>query len=196
MSGKILFLDRDGVLNRLVVHPELGTIDSPLNPLDVKLLPGVAQALAHLKSRGWKFAIVTNQPAAAKEKTTRAALKGVHARVLELLRESSAEIDASEICFHEAADECDCRKPAPGMLEAAWAKLGGGADRSLAWIAGDGIQDLEAGKRFGCKAAWLAPPKPEWARVLHDLFPGKDFERVKPDWWGEDLPSFSRFLEP
>ncbi len=66
----MILLDRDGVLNALLVDPEHGTIDSPLHPAQVQMLPGVVQALAQLTGAGYGLSIVSNQPAWAKGKTS------------------------------------------------------------------------------------------------------------------------------
>jgi len=84
-SAPLVLLDRDGVLNALVVDPEHGTADSPLHPSQVRLLPGVPEALARLTRAGFVLRIVSNQPAAAKGKTTRANLEAVHEKVVSLL---------------------------------------------------------------------------------------------------------------
>jgi histidinol phosphatase-like enzyme len=66
----LVILDRDGVLNAMVVDAEHGTIDSPLHPSQVEVFPWVPRALARLAGLGFGLAIASNQPAAAKGKTT------------------------------------------------------------------------------------------------------------------------------
>ena len=82
----LIILDRDGTLNEMVVNADHGIIDSPLHPSQVSLIPGVVEALQRLKTMGCSFAIATNQPAAAKGKTTLENLKAVHEKVIAELK--------------------------------------------------------------------------------------------------------------
>src|SRR5262245_63105420 len=119
MGQPLILLDRDGVLNAMVVDPDHGTIDSPLRADQVALLPGVADAVARLSAVGYRLAVVTNQPAAAKGKTTRSSLEEVHEAVLRGACAKGGRIHSSHVCFHRAEDGCSCRKPKPGLLEEA-----------------------------------------------------------------------------
>ncbi len=177
----LLLLDRDGVLNALVVDPEQGSVDSPLHPSQVRLLPGVAGALASLHRTGFALRIVSNQPAAAKGKTTREHLEAVHQEVLRQAQAQGAVIDGSHLCFHRSEDGCTCRKPQTGLLEQALAAHGGRP--GTCWMVGDGLGDLEAGEAMGIHTAFLAPRKIEVAAVLAG-------RGLSPDLWADDLPSF------
>lgn len=186
MGKPLILLDRDGVLNRMVIDPEHGTIDSPLHPAQVEMLPGVDQALARLTTAGFGIAIVTNQPAWAKNKTTRPNLEAVHEKVVAAATRSGANILSSHICFHRAEDGCDCRKPRPGLLREAFRRHPEYvADRS--WMVGDGVTDLEAGAALGLRTAFLAPRKCDACRILSD-------RHLAPDYWGEDLCTFTDYL--
>src|SRR5713101_5169445 len=100
MGKPLILLDRDGVLNRLVVDAEHGTIDSPLHPDQVEVPGGAAEALAQLTQAGYGVAIVTNQPAWAKKKTTRRNLEAVHEAVLAGVTRLGGRVLSSHICFH------------------------------------------------------------------------------------------------
>lgn len=186
MSSRIVFLDRDGVLNAVRVDPEHGTIDSPLHPSQVEVFPWVPDALAGIAGLGYTLAIVTNQPSSAKGKTTRKNLEDVHARIVEIAQSSGAVIATSEICFHRAEDGCTCRKPAPGMLDAAFLTLGGKTKNDV-WMVGDGVTDVEAGVRFGAKTAFLGPRKCDACKVLES-------RSLTPTFWGKNLKEFKDFL--
>ncbi len=110
----MILLDRDGVLNALLVDPEHGTIDSPLHPAQVQLLPGVVQALAQLTEAGYGLSIVSNQPAWAKGKTSWENLQAVHAEIVSAATSSGGRILSSHLCLHRQEDDCDCRKPKKG----------------------------------------------------------------------------------
>ncbi len=150
------FIDRDGVINALVPDPDSGLPESPLHPDEVRLLPGVAEALRSLAAADWLMVGVSNQPAAAKGKTSMAQLQAVQSRVVDLLAAEGAHFDDFRICFHhpdgvvpELTRECACRKPAPGMLLDAATELA--IDLARSWMIGDTDADLVAGKAAGCQ---------------------------------------------
>ena len=180
----LILLDRDGVLNRMVVHPEQGTIDSPLRADEVELIPSAVAAAASLAHSGWTLAICTNQPAAAKGKTTRAHLEAAHAVVVDALEHAGAPVAGSYICWHRAEDGCDCRKPRPGLLVRALQAHGTVGD---AWMVGDGVSDVEAANAAGVRAAFVGGTKCDVCRVLSDRGAVAEFR-------GDGLDGFARFL--
>ncbi len=156
-----MFLDRDGVLIEGVPDPVSGLLESALRVQDVRLLPGVATAMTALSAAGYALVCVSNQPAAAKGKITLEQTRAIHERVIELLAERGASLDASYLCPHHPegivpalAMRCTCRKPAPGMLLEASRRFGLGLGR--AWMVGDTDTDVEAGRAAGCRTALLS----------------------------------------
>ena len=150
------FIDRDGVVNGLVPDPLSGLAESPLHPGEVELLPGAAEALRRLAAAGWLLVGVSNQPGAAKGSVPVAELEAVQARVVALLAAEGARFDAFKMCLHhpdgvvpELTGECECRKPAPGMLLDAARELG--IDLSASWMIGDTDGDVLAGTAAGCQ---------------------------------------------
>jgi histidinol-phosphate phosphatase family protein len=186
MGKPLILLDRDGVLNRLVVDPEHGTIDSPLHPGQVELVDGAAEALARLSAAGYGLAVVTNQPAAAKGKTTARNLAAVHETVVARAGRAGWRILSSHVCFHRAEDGCGCRKPRTGLLEEALA-WHPGHPREGAWMVGDGVTDVQAGAALGLHTAFLGPRKCDACNLLGD-------RGLTPTWWGPDLRSFADYL--
>ncbi len=149
VTAKVLVvLDRDGVLNRTIPRAGEPRADSPMGPEEVELLPGVPEALAELRALGVEVAIASNQPAAAKGKTTRERLEAAHAKVLELAQAKGGLIGSSHLCFHRAEDGCACRKPKPKLLlDALAAHPGCAAEHAL--MVGDRAVDAEAGRAAG-----------------------------------------------
>ncbi len=177
------FLDRDGVLNELVTDPSSGVPESPLEPADVRLIEGAATAAARLQQAGFVLVCVSNQPAAAKGIVSAAQLVAVHARVLELLGAAGVTLAASRLCLHhelgvvpELSWSCPCRKPAPGMLLDAAAKLN--LDLAASWMVGDTDADVLAGRAAGCGTVLLQHPPSAHKRS----------GRVSPDLFDTDLP--------
>jgi D-glycero-D-manno-heptose 1,7-bisphosphate phosphatase len=183
----LILLDRDGVLNRMVFDPEHGTADSPLHPSQVEVVPGVATALARLTDAGFGLAIVTNQPAAAKGKTTFENLAAVNARVVEEISREGGRILSSHLCLHRAEEGCGCRKPAPGLLEQALA-ANPGFGRASAWMIGDGITDVQAGKALGLRTVYVGRKFCAACEALEETC-------GPPTAWAADLVGFVRELE-
>jgi D-glycero-D-manno-heptose 1,7-bisphosphate phosphatase len=159
----IVFLDRDGVINELVVDPRSGACESPLEESSVRLIPGASRAVARLIDGGFVVMCVSNQPAAAKGAVSVAELLDVHTRVIELVESQGAAISASYLCLHhpsgvvpELARRCDCRKPSPGMLLTGARALD--IDPRDTWMVGDTDTDVRAGKAAGSRTALLRYP--------------------------------------
>jgi D-glycero-D-manno-heptose 1,7-bisphosphate phosphatase len=147
--NKALFLDRDGVLDDLVYYADTGTRDAPRHPSDVRLRPRVREALKAAAGNGWLIFVVSNQPDAAKKKTTRAALDFVHQRLLKEL--DGAAIEEFFYCYHRSEDGCLCRKPQPFFVLEAAKKHD--IDLAQSWFVGDFDTDIECGRRAGCRTA-------------------------------------------
>jgi D-glycero-D-manno-heptose 1,7-bisphosphate phosphatase len=151
-----VFLDRDGVINELLVDPVSGNPESPLRAEDVVLVPGAGVALRRLTAAGRTLVGVSNQPAAAKGRISIAQLSAVQARVIELLDAEGVSFADFRLCLHhpdgsvqELAGPCDCRKPAPGMILDAARDLQ--IDLARSWMIGDTDDDVLAGRAAGCR---------------------------------------------
>ena len=140
--NKAVFLDRDGVLNRSTVRD--GQLRPPASVDQLEILPGVAEALALLKRAGYLLIVVTNQPDVARGRARREDVEAIHEQLLVTL-----PLDAIDVCFHDDADDCACRKPRPGMLLNAAAHRH--IDLRLSYIVGDRWRDVEAGRRANCR---------------------------------------------
>jgi D-glycero-D-manno-heptose 1,7-bisphosphate phosphatase len=156
VSSAAVFVDRDGVINELVVDPASGLPESPLTVADVSLIDGAAAALRRLSRAGWTLVGVSNQPAAAKGRLPVSGVWEVQGRVIELLAAEGVALDDFRLCLHhpagvvpELSGACDCRKPAPGMLVSAAADLG--IDLAASWMVGDTEADVSAGRAAGCR---------------------------------------------
>jgi D-glycero-D-manno-heptose 1,7-bisphosphate phosphatase len=163
VARRAAFLDRDGVLNALAPDPDSGQFESPLDPRDVRLLPGAAAAARQLAEAGFALVGISNQPAAAKGKIALGQLLEAQERVLELLAAEEVRFDGFRLCLHhpeavvaELSGPCDCRKPAPGMLLDAAVELE--LDLPSSWMIGDTDSDIEAGRAAGCRTALIENP--------------------------------------
>ena len=166
-ADRAVFLDRDGVLNQLVLNPATGDHESPYRPEDVALVPGAAEALRLLRSLGVPLVVVSNQPSAAKGTADLASLAAVHDAVVALLAEEGLAVDEVRYCFHHPAGTdpelgraCDCRKPAPGLILQAAEALGLDADAlGRSWLIGDSDVDAEAGRAAGLRTVLVEDPR-------------------------------------
>jgi len=183
---RLVIMDRDGVLNKMVIHAEHGTLDSPMNVSEVQLMEGVEESLVRLTRAGIGLSIATNQPAAAKGKTTRKNLQDIHALIVRRLESCGAIIKSSHICFHRQEDGCECRKPKPGLLLEAVRQHELSATE-VYWMVGDGVTDIEAGILAGAKTAFLGSRKADMIGLFEE-------RNVRPDFWGSTLSEFIDFL--
>lgn len=138
---RAVFLDRDGVLNHAFVRD--GKPQPPSNLDELTVLPGVPEMLAALKEAGFLLIVATNQPDVARGLQTRAMVEAIN----DALR-ATLPLDDIYVCYHDDPDDCDCRKPRPGLLLRAAARYN--IDLSASFMVGDRWKDVEAGRRAGC----------------------------------------------
>ncbi len=141
-----VFLDRDGVLIEAAVID--GIPHPPPSVAEVRVIASSVEACRQLREAGFALVVATNQPDVARGTET---VEGVHA-INEVI---SRQIDIDEFveCIHDDADECQCRKPKPGMLLAAAQRLG--LDLTRSYMVGDRWKDVEAGHRAGCVTVFV-----------------------------------------
>ena len=143
---RAVFLDRDGVLNRATMRE--GKATSPRTVAELELLAGVDQACAKLRSAGFTLVMVTNQPEIARGLQNWETLRTINAILQRMLG-----IESVRVCPHDDADDCDCRKPKPGMLLAAAEEFH--IDLKGSFLVGDRWRDVEAGQRAGCRTVLI-----------------------------------------
>ena len=180
---KAAFLDRDGVLNEIVYNDDTELLDSPLHPGELKLIEGAAEAVARLKDAGYYVFVVTNQPAAAKGKTSLENLFDINKKLKELI----PGIDDIFVCFHHPKGseysrerrligECACRKPKTGLIDEAVSKYA--VDMAASFMAGDSYTDMICAKKAGLKTVFIGDLKCDICAKL---------EYSKPDIVAPDL---------
>jgi D-glycero-D-manno-heptose 1,7-bisphosphate phosphatase len=139
---RAVFLDRDGVLNKAYVRN--GKPHSPDSIEEMIIFADAAAALERLRQHGFRLIVATNQPDIARKRLTRAQVDAMNVYLRNQL-----PLDTIEVCPHDDADNCDCRKPKPGLLVNA-AKRDGVA-LSDSFMVGDRFRDIEAGDSAGCR---------------------------------------------
>jgi histidinol-phosphate phosphatase family protein len=157
---KAVLLDRDGVINALVYHQDAGVIDAPFVRSQFTLLPRVPQAIRLLNDLGLSVSVVSNQPGIAKGHLKPAMLKAFERAMLSQIRAEGGSIDRVHYCLHhpeakipKLRQRCQCRKPEIGLLEEAAASLKVSLEEC--YMIGDGIPDMLAGARAGCRTIFI-----------------------------------------
>lgn len=147
-----IFLDKDGTL--------VENIPYSVNPGLLQLTWHAGPGLQLFKQLGYALFVVTNQPGVAKGLFTESALGAVEHRLSELLAQYDVRLDGFYYCPHSPdgvveryAVSCTCRKPLPGMLYRAANEHG--IDLTHSWMIGDILNDVEAGRRAGCRTVLI-----------------------------------------
>lgn len=157
-----VFFDRDGVL--IETYLREGKPYPPNSLGELKILPGIREALLQLRSAGFLNIVVTNQPDVATGKQRREVVEAMHKYLL-----SELPLDAIKVCYHVDKDQCACRKPKPGMLLEAAAEFG--INVAASHLIGDRWRDIEAGQAAGCRCWFIncgyreKDPPPPFANV-------------------------------
>jgi histidinol-phosphate phosphatase family protein len=168
-----VFLDRDGVLNRMNGH--IATPD------DLHLFPFAGDALRELNASEHRVIVVTNQPVLARGECTVEGLDGIHAKLDTLLGRDGAYLEAIYFCPHhpdqgfegevtELKIACDCRKPKPGLLLRAQADFN--IDLARSWLIGDSEADVRAAHACGATSVLVLTGE---TRAPSDLSAPADF---------------------
>jgi len=151
-----VFLDRDGVLNKGYVRD--GKSYAPRSVNDFKLLPYAARSVERLKKQGYLVIVVTNQPDINNGLASAEEVAAMHS-----LLKKKTNVDDIYMCQHSRNENCDCRKPRPGMLLAAAKKYHINLKKSF--MVGDRASDIDAGLEAGCRTIFLnrhyKEPQPE-----------------------------------
>lgn len=143
---KVIFLDRDGTMNVDTGYTHLAS--------DWQFTDRAVDALKMLQDAGFVLAIATGQSGIGRGMYDEAAMHALHADMNALLKEQEIHIDAIAFCPHIREDNCECRKPKPGMAKAIERQIGS-IDYANSWMIGDKIEDVGFGKAIGVKTALI-----------------------------------------
>lgn len=179
--SRAVFLDRDGTINEEVDHLH--------DVRDLRILPGVAEAVQILNKRGYRVIVITNQSVVAKGIATTRTVADIHGAIKTHLAKSGAMIDAFYFCPHhpegsveEYAIACDCRKPKTGMITRAADDFN--IDLAKSFLVGDTTGDILTGNRAGVKTV-LVKTGYAGRDGLHDAI---------PDFVADDLMAATEYI--
>ena len=138
---KAVFLDRDGVINKVIIKD--GKAYSPRDFSEFEFIENIAEQIKKIKGAGYYIIVVTNQPDIARGEMDISELNKMTKSI-----KANLSVDEISICPHDDIDNCNCRKPKPGMLVDAAKRFE--IDLTTSFLIGDGWKDMEAAKNAGC----------------------------------------------
>jgi len=151
-----VFLDRDGVINELVLNTGNGEYGPPHCAADLVLVPDAIESLFALLEAGFDLFLVSNQPDYAKGKATMEQIRAVHERLDQILKSNGIQFRDYYYCYHhpngivpEYTFACKCRKPKPYFLLKA--ARDHEIDLRISWMVGDRDTDIACGKSAGTR---------------------------------------------
>ena len=154
--SKAIFLDRDGVINRLVWNPSTNEYESPHHVKDLEIYPWTMDALCRLGNMGYLLFLISNQPSYAKGKTPIENIQNIHDALHCLFMEHHVNFSDYYYCYHhphgivpELTRTCQCRKPGTLFLSMASEKYGILLQDS--WLIGDQDSDIYCGQSLGLR---------------------------------------------
>lgn len=173
MRKKVVFLDRDGGINKARHHPSGDARNYVTKWEEFEWIPGSKEAIIRLLEKDYLVVVVTNQACIGKKIAEHMAIRHIHSRMRNEIRLATQHLPADKpellrgylaanlafyICPHTVEDRCSCRKPEPGMLYAAAYKWN--IHLPSAWMVGDGFGDIVAGQGAGIeKCRHIDPSK-------------------------------------
>jgi D-glycero-D-manno-heptose 1,7-bisphosphate phosphatase len=182
MAQPAIFLDKDGTL--------IEDVPYNIDPERIRLSPGCAEGLHSLSAAGYPLFVISNQSGVARGYFPEAALAAVEHRLRELLAELGVSLAGFYFCPHHPegkvapyARDCSCRKPEAGLLLRAARTHD--LDLARSWFIGDILDDVEAGRRAGCRTVLIDNGhETEW-----DLRPGR-----RPHYYAANIDEAARWI--
>lgn len=149
MKRPVVFLDRDGTINE-----DVGYLSDPDG---LVLIPGSAGAVRRLNEAGVTVVVVSNQSGVGRGYYTDTDVEAVNRRLVLLLGEAGASVDALYWCSHHPDQGCECRKPGTGLVARAVDELQ--IDVAGSYVVGDKVSDLELAANIGARGVLVLTGK-------------------------------------
>jgi D-glycero-D-manno-heptose 1,7-bisphosphate phosphatase len=166
--NKAIFLDRDGVINEVVYHEGIPKPSSPWNLEEFIFVPNLKNPLDVLKQEGYYLFIISNQPDIARGHIQSGTTDKINEQIYAQL-----PIDEIMVCPHDDGDQCDCRKPKPGMIKDLAKKYH--IDLTQSYLIGDGWKDIEAGREAGVRSILV---KKEYNKTVESEYKVNDLNEA------------------
>ncbi len=143
VAVKAVFLDRDGVINE-------NRPDHVKSWSEFRFLPGSPEAIARLSGAGVRVFVITNQAIINRGMVSKDEVDAINLRMMAELQRRGGRLEAVAYCPHRPEEQCDCRKPRPGLLLSLAKEYG--LDLGETVLVGDALTDIEAATAAGCRA--------------------------------------------
>ncbi len=140
---KAVFLDRDGVINA-------NREDHVKSWAEFQFLPGAPEAVARLSHAGVRVFVITNQAIINRGVVSRSTVDAINQQMVREVERRGGRIEAVAYCPHRPEEQCDCRKPRPGLVLDLARRYG--LDLRETVVIGDALSDVEVGLAAGCRA--------------------------------------------
>jgi len=164
VGHRAVFLDRDGVINRVAVRN--GMPYPPSHVGTFELYDDVSDGCARLKAANFLLVVITNQPDVGRGTQNREAVEAMNLKMQSAL----PLLDRIEVCYHAGeryGQPCDCRKPRPGLILRAVAELN--IDPKRSYVIGDRWRDVDCARAAGCRAILIQRGYEESLREAPDF---------------------------
>lgn len=177
---KVVFIDRDGVINK-------DSADYIKNCDEFEFLPGSLEAFKLLKAEDYETIVITNQSVIGRNMVTQDGLNAIFAKLTEGVAAAGGNIKDIFFCPHTPDDHCQCRKPLPGMILSAQKKYD--IDLQTSYMIGDSAKDVECSKNAGCGYSVLV-------RTGNGLKAAKELSEKKnaPDYLADNLLDAAKWI--
>jgi len=149
---KVVFLDRDGVINK---YP--GDGDYVKSVREFKFIPGAIEGIRKLNDKGFKVFVVSNQAGVSKGIYSQKELDKITRMMLSELKKNKVHLDGVFYCVHSREENCDCRKPKPGMLNHIVETYS--LEPTMTFFIGDSFIDMNTARAFGAKTVLVLSGK-------------------------------------
>ena len=179
---KLIVLGRDGILNEF-------REDHVKAPDEWQPIPGALEALARLNHGGWHAVVATNQSGIGRGLLDMASVNAVHARMMQRVQAVGGRLDAVFFCPHAPGDQCECRKPLPGMLHDIAYRYG--LQLAQVPMVVDTLRDLLAAHAAGCQPHLVLTGR---AHGLDEAQLGRMLEQVPQTRVHQDLAALADHL--
>ncbi len=158
--NKAVFLDRDGVLNKLIYRNEFKEYTPPHSIEEIEIINGVYESLKELLKNGFLLFVISNQPDFAKGKISYEKLNSVCEKFREIMESNGVNINEYYYCLHHPQGivdgyniNCECRKPGTLFVEDAVKKYN--INKNESWFIGDRDTDIKCGKNAKLKTIFI-----------------------------------------
>lgn len=141
--NKAIFLDRDGVINK-------DRSDYVKSIHELEIFSNIEECIKRIKEKGFLIIVISNQSAIGRNLTSHAEVQKIHDHIQQYLNKWNLKIDAFYYCPHNPDDNCNCRKPKPGLILQAANDYN--ISLSNSWMIGDHDRDIQSGLIAGCKS--------------------------------------------